>query len=358
MRRRHEASAAFDATVPPDDAARVQERRLSSRPRGSVTESPAGRAPERSASKARAAVAAVFYGLVIAVLAWYLSRIDFRALFRLDLGEGYLLAALLVGCAQRFMLPAVWVLMLRSLGQPVRNYPGYNAVYAKGWIGRYLPGKVAMVAVRVYLAETLGASRAAIAVSSIAELGTQMLVALVAGLVGLTFVPGNVPVLEQVRPLAWIAGGVLVLLLWPPFFNAVVRTATRFLRRAPEGVPAVGARTLVWAGAGYALVSLVTGAHAVLVAAAVDPVVLGHPVFVWGAFHLAGGLGMVLLFAPSGLGAREGVYLALLSMLLAPEAAIAVVVLSRLLDVLVDVAFYGLSHLWQRVKRANATAAD
>lgn len=304
--------------------------------------------PQRPRPAARTAVAATFYAVVICALAWFLGRLDYGVLLSLDLGEGYLLAALFAGCLHRFMLPGVWVLMLRSLGQQVRHYPSYNAVYAKGWIGRYLPGKVAMVAVRVYLADQLGASRAAVAVSSIAELGTQMLVALLAGMVGLAFVPEGVPLLDRARPVAWIVGGAVALALWPPFFNAVARVGTRLLRRSTEGVPAVGARTLARAFLGYAVASVVLGAQALLVAAAVDPAALAYPVFVWGALHLAVGLGMALIIAPAGLGARDAVYLGLLSLVLAPEAAVAAVVLTRLLDVVVDIAFYVGSSIWHR----------
>ncbi len=313
--------------------------------------------PAQRAPASRRILAAVFYAVVAGVLGWYLSRLDYAVLGRLELGWGYLAAALCVGCAQRFLLPVIWVLMLRSLGQRVRQYASYNAIYARGWIGRYLPGKVAMVAVRVYLAETVGASRAAIAVSSVAELGAQLLVAVIIGLVGLAFLPEDVPVLEEVRPVAWVLGGVLVLVLWPPFFNAVSRVGMRLLRRGGE-VPAVGARTLGWAAAGYAAVSLVNGLHAVLVAAAVDPAAFDHAFFIWGAIHLAGALGMALLFAPSGIGAREGVYLGLLVTFLSPEAALAVAVLSRLMDVAADAVFYALSLLFERWSRRRAHSSS
>lgn len=305
----------------------------------------------RPRSLARRLVALAFYGAVAAALVWYLRQLDYAALARIEIDWSWLAAAAFVGCAHRFMQPVVWALMLRSLGHRVTHYATYNSVYAKGWVGRYLPGKVSMVAVRVYLAETLGASRIVIGIAGVAEIGVQILVGLSAGLVGITFMPTDIPALAELEPLAWAAAGVLALVLFPPVFNGALRAGMRLLRRSDQAPPAVGPRTLVSACAGYGAASLLAGLHAVLVAAAIDPVAFEHPIFLWGAIHLAASLGMLVVVAPSGLGAREGVYLALCTAVFAPEAALGIVVLSRLMDLVVDALFYIASVAWERLSR-------
>ena len=116
-------------------------------------------------------------------------------------------------------------------------------------------------------------------------------------------------------------------------------------------LPQVGATTLGWAVAGVTLASVATGGFAVFLAAAVDPVALNDPLFIWGTYCLAGALGMAFVFTPSGLGAREAVQLPLFSLVFSPEVALAVVVISRLAEVVLDVLFYSVSALIARASR-------
>ncbi len=311
---------------------------------------PEGRAKP---STARRVVTLVFYGLVLALLGAYLARIDFGALLQVRPSWGWFALALAVGLGQRMLIPLVWVLIVRDLGVVIRNYPAYNFVYAKAWLGRYVPGKVAMVAARVYFAEELGASRSVIAVSSIAEIGAQLLVTAAVGLLGVASVAESVEVIAPYRPIAYGMVAVLALLLWPPVFNGAMRVAFRLLRRPVAGQPRVGASTLAWAVAGFAVVSAATGALAVLLAAAVDASAFDHALFVWGTYSLAGALGMAFVLAPSGLGAREAVQLPLFGLVFSPEAAVAIVILSRLAEVAIDALFYGTGVAWERWARSR-----
>ena len=65
--------------------------------------------------------------------------------------------------------------------------------------------------------------------------------------------------------------------------------------------------------------------------------------FVFATFTFAGAVGMLAVFAPSGLGVREGVQLLLLSRIMPTETAVALAVLGRLWSTAIDVAFYALT---------------
>lgn len=315
---------------------------------------PVGEPPGGAPRSARRYVTVGFYALVAALLVGFLLRIDLAALVDLQLGWGYLAAAVAVGLGQRMLLPLVWVWIVRELGVVVRDYPAYYFVYAKAWLGRYLPGKVAMVAARVYFAEELGATRSVMVVSSMAEIGAQLLVGGAVGLLGVASLAGSVPLLEAHRSIALIALALLSLFLLPPVFNGAMRLAFRILRRPLGDHPDVRGTTMARALGGMLLFSGATGALALLTGAAVDSAVLDHPVFVWGTYSLAITLGMAFVFTPSGIGAREAVQLPLLTLVVSPEAALAIVVLSRLVEVVIDGLFYGSCALWARSRRPRA----
>ncbi len=308
--------------------------------------------PRASRSRWKTAITVAFYLLVGVLLTVYLLGLDYSSLARIRLGWAYLALALAVGMVQRLLVPLTWVLIVRSLGVEVRNYPAYNFVYAKAWLGRYLPGKVAMVAARVYFADKLGASRSVIAVSSVAEIGAQLLVGCVVGLVGVASIGASVDVIAPFLPFAYGLIALMAVMLFPPVFNTVFGLLLRMFGRSLEGRPRVGARTLAWAVSGFAVVSIATGALAVLLAAAVDPSAFDQPLFVWGTYSLAGALGMAFVFAPSGIGAREAVHLPLLTLVFSNEAALAIVLLSRLMETALDGLFYGVSALWARLRRS------
>jgi uncharacterized membrane protein YbhN (UPF0104 family) len=301
------------------------------------------------ASWVRRAIPWVFYAVVIALLVVYVARLDFASLASIRIGWHYLALALVVGLGQRLLIPLVWVLMLRSLGVSVRRYASFNFVYAKAWLGRYVPGKVAMVAARVYFADELGASRSVIAVSSLAEIGAQLFVTGVVGLLGVASFAGSSDAIAPYLPITYglIAG--LGVFVWPPVFNAAMRLLFKIVRRPTADMPRVSARTLAWAVGGFLVVSAMTGVLAVLLAGSVDPVALDHAFFVWGAYSLAGVLGMAFVFTPSGIGAREAIQLPLFALVVSPEAAVAIALVSRVAELAIDGLFYGVSALWSRL---------
>lgn len=301
------------------------------------------------ASWMRRAITWAFYAAVAAVLVVYVARIDFASLASIRIGWHYLALALVAGLGQRLLIPLVWVLMLRSLGVKVRRYASFNFVYAKAWLGRYVPGKVAMVAARVYFADELGASRSVIAISSVAEIGAYLFVTGAISLLGVASIAGSNDAIAPYLPLTYAFIAALAVLLWPPIFNGLMRLLFKLFRRPTADMPLVTARTLAWAVAGFLVVSVITGVLAVLLAASVDPVAFDHAFFVWGAYSLASVLGMAFVFTPSGIGAREAIQLPLFALVVSPEAAVAIALVSRVAELAADALFYGVSALWSRL---------
>ncbi len=64
-----------------------------------------------------------------------------------------------------------------------------------------------------------------------------------------------------------------------------------------------------------------------------------------GAASLAGAASMLAIFAPSGIGVREGIQLVLFSLIMPKELALAVTIITRLWSVGMDFVFFGLSRL-------------
>jgi len=285
----------------------------------------------------RRAAGVLFYAAALVFLVSYLGSLEWHTMARTRIGWGYLALGVLAGALHRFYLPLVWFLIVRDMGAGDVGYREYNSLYAKAWLGRYVPGKVAMVAARTYFAERMGVSRSVLFVCTFIEMGVQIVVSTAGGLIGIASLGEGLGAIAEYRRLAYGLVLVLFVALLPPVLSALLRAACRILERArvvapPSVRPGTVLKTVFGSIVGAALLAVYVN----LIVAAVDVTAARHPLFVWGAYSLAGALGTVAFFAPSGLGVREAVLLPLLALVVTKETALAMVVLARLAELVID----------------------
>jgi uncharacterized membrane protein YbhN (UPF0104 family) len=149
-----------------------------------------------------------------------------------------------------------------------------------------------------------------------------------------------------------LLGIIIIATLSPPIFNRLLALGFRLFkkRRAPAELH-VNGKAVIRAFSLYAIGTFIQGLSGFFIVRALAPQAGLHDlIFIIGAFNLAGVIGIIAIFAPSGLGVREGVLLLLLSLIMPKELALVVVVASRLWSALVDVLFYLLSELFYRIK--------
>jgi hypothetical protein len=191
--------------------------------------------------------------------------------------------------------------------------------------------------------------RTRMAVSFGVSLALSILVALTIGLPTL-FTGGQ----NWLVAVAGIAIGAPLLLV-PPVLNAVISGCLRLLRRPPLEHP-LSARTLWGAVLLYAAAWVAYGLHVwVLVVDVGGSPLAALPVSV-GAYAVAATLGVLFIVAPAGAGVREVLLVIGLGPVLGTAAATAVVVVSRLLVTLADVAAAGLSAFGYQRHKARERA--
>ena len=284
------------------------------------------RRPLRALLQAAFVAAVVWFGGAMVARQWgEVSAL--RASLRTDWAG--VLAASLAVLASYAVLIATWRGTVRAWGE---RLPAGEA--ARIWfisnLGRYVPGKVWQIGAMGVMAKQAG-------VAPEAAVGSALVVSLVHLLVGFAvvavaggsllrhYVPAGSP-LPAV--LAALSAGVLAapwLLPW------VARTASRLTGRT-FAVPALPPRAIWLAAAGSAVAWLLQGLGFHLLGAAVLGHATGDAASSVAVYTLSYQLGFVALFAPGGIGVREGTLHALLvtaGLATAPEATLLVVV-SRL----------------------------
>src|SRR5690348_13465250 len=93
----------------------------------------------------------VFYALLLIFLALYLRSIDFSQLAHLQLNWWYLGLASVLALTKNFVGTFTWFVILRSLGaRDLHLQRPLVYVYAKAWLGRYIPGTAPWILGKIY----------------------------------------------------------------------------------------------------------------------------------------------------------------------------------------------------------------
>jgi len=238
-----------------------------------------------------------------------------------------LLSAAVVGLMYAVLIVA-WRIMLAAWGQRLGGWEAAR-IWTVSSLGKYLPGKVWAIAGMAVMSQRAGvapwAATGSAVVLQVLAIGTG---AALAGLSG-------AGALEAAHPgarvaLALIVAGALLgvgLLLWPPLLQRLLRFAAP--GSAAERVPSaggigfgIGANLIAWVGYGTALWLLARGLLPGVRLAWLPAIA------VFAASYLAG---FLALFAPGGIGVREGLFILMLQQPHGIGAATALARASRLL---------------------------
>lgn len=229
----------------------------------------------------------------------------------------------------------IWGRMVRDLGGPALPARDAIQIYMVANLGRYVPGKLWQIAGLALLARAHGvpapvATAAAVVGQAVAFAGA-MLIALLA----FSSAP---PALASWTPLAGACTlAVVAIVTIPGIFRRLMRLWIRWVpgERPAENLPVGAVEGLRW----LALYTLNWGGYALSFWLLVHGLSLpGSPLDVGPAFAAAYVLGYVALFAPAGLGVREGSLVSFLAPIVGPGGAALVAVIARVWTTAVEVA--------------------
>jgi glycosyltransferase 2 family protein len=219
-----------------------------------------------------------------------------------------------------------WMWILREWGVRL-NYPAALRAEMISMLAKYIPGGVWTPAARVVAARRAGVTDAALVTSSmLLEAGLSAVAGVIIFVLGLAFVDD---VKAPLAPLI-VFGVVIGILVQPRVFRPL---AHKVLRRFGyrQDLPNMRARTLTGLLVFYAGTWIVGGVALWLMLRSVG----AHPeaasiVFLGGVSAVGAIVAVLVVFAPSGLGAREASMYGLMLAVATPGQALGAVALNRL----------------------------
>ncbi|AQZ61731.1 hypothetical protein BKM31_09835 [[Actinomadura] parvosata subsp. kistnae] len=282
------------------------------------------------------AVAAVFTVAVVAAIGWSLSRLDWsvvgvlftrRAAGEMSLLLGCSLLASVAGLSLGFL---AWRVVLLELGPPVGE-PRVVRVFFIGFLSKYLPGRVPGMLATAKVATSNGITFGRLMTTAALVMSLVLLSGFTVGLLAGVQLLG--------AQAAWLAGAavlIAVVLVRPQLVNRGAALLLRLLRR-PAAAKAASVRGVRLAIVWQSLSWTVTGLHVWPLAVAMSASPSRSLMVCVGAFTLATSLGIAAVFIPDGIGVREAVLTAALTLVLPAPAAAVVALASRLVSTVGEV---------------------
>ncbi|GLI26091.1 hypothetical protein ARHIZOSPH14_03330 [Agromyces rhizosphaerae] len=255
--------------------------------------------------------------------------------------------ATLVFAAAVLVTGLLWGRLLRRLDGTRITRTEAMAVQSLSWLLKYIPGQVGSVVNKVLWAGKRGISRTVVIISFVYENVLLQLASIIPSVLILllalgTDLFGENPATLLLPLLALIPLG---LVMWKPFFHRVVNVAAR--RALKSEVPVeyfLSTPQTLASLAEFLLPRLLNAVGFVILAATVTEVTPAEWLPFGAAYVLAGAIGILAFFVPSGLGVREAIIVLILSQYTTTAQAIVISLLARLLSTIGD-AVVALAYL-------------
>ena len=218
-------------------------------------------------------------------------------------------------------------------------------------LGKYLPGKVWLLLSRFSCYESKGKSKKSISVA----LYFEMVTVLMAG--GFIFLASLIFFGEIWPFYSWRHSGWSILLfllglvsLHPSVLQKILNWVLVKFDREPLSL-SISYRDVLWIVMVCIAAWMIGGIGFYLFVDSIYPVVPQYILFLTGALAISSTLGLIAIFAPGGLGVREGALVYLLSFMMATPVAAIISILTRIWMTLIEIGLIGMIYLLEQLQK-------
>lgn len=321
--------------------------RVSEVPRKGKVEKPLSEAPEWGKKEILRACKAVFGVLAAVFLVWYFWKNwqGFSAtLHSVDIGIFVL--SMLFYFVYKFTLASLWHYITKINGCSIK-YEKAVTGYLYSILGKYIPGKVFMLAARLTYYKEENAPLSKVTVCFFIENICTLLGAAMLFIISLFFFPNEL--LESYKWITIVLIAAFFVCIHPGIINFLLRIVGKLFRKdlqIPMKYPQMLGIVLM-----FIANWLIVGAGFFMLVQSIYPdILMSQALFCAGVWGISAIMGILAVFAPSGIGVREGIIIVGL-MLVMPESEAAVIsVVSRLWQTIPELILVALAFLWSRAR--------
>ena len=261
-----------------------------------------------------------------------------------------LLLSTLIFVLSYFVQIWAWYLITLKLGIAVPIYETLESWFYSQ-LGKYLPGKVWLLLGRFYFYESKGKSKKIISIALYFETVTLLMAAGLLFLVSLFFFEEMK--LDLVKGSFWWLSLLFLSIfvsLHPRILQKTFNGFLRYFKKEPLSLSISYFDTL-WILFVCVLAWVVGGIGFYFFVDSVFPAFPHQVLFLTGSLAFSSVLGLIAIFAPSGLGVREGALVYFLSFIMPGSVAVIISVLTRIWMTLIEIGLIGVVYLLSKIRK-------
>lgn len=292
-------------------------------------------------------IKAAFLVLVAIFLVRYFQKnIDDIKNLDFHINWGVFAASMLFYFLYKISLAFLWH-YITWLNHAAIDWPQAITSYLYSILGKYIPGKVFMLAARVPGYERKGVPIRKVTICFFLENMCTLLGAAFLFLISLFFFPNDL-----LKDYMWLTIGFVILFfifIHPKILNFFLRFIGKWMKKDDMEIPFSYGKML-----GLVLLFIgnwvVVGMGFYMLVCSIYPIPFSEMLYVGGVFGLSAIIGILSIFAPSGIGVREGVMIAGLLFIMPQEYAVIISVVSRLWATVAELMLILLAFVIQKIK--------
>jgi uncharacterized membrane protein YbhN (UPF0104 family) len=295
-------------------------------------------------------VKAVFLILVLYFLWKYIKgNIDDLKQVKFTIDIGLLLLSVLIFVVYKVNLCLLWHLITIKNNGAISLQKAFVSWFYS-LLGKYIPGKVFFLGARLYYYHQEGVSKKNITFCFLLENICTLLGAAFLFIVSLLFIPN--PVLQQYRLAVLLLLAAFFIGVHPAVLDWVLNLPLRLLKKKTMKLE-IRYRDILQLVLLFIINWLIVGIGFYVLVHSFYPIELKFIFYVSGAFGLSIIIGILSLFAPSGIGVREGVMIFALSLIMPESAAVVVSIISRLWMTFTELFLVAVVFIYAKLKRIS-----
>ncbi len=222
--------------------------------------------------------------------------------------------------------------------------------YLYSILGKYIPGKVFMLAARIPAYEEKDVPMRKVTICFFIENICTLLGAAFLFLISLLFFPNDL--LKNYMWVTIILVALFFICINPKIINFFLKKLGKLIKKEDLEIP-MTYRQMVNVVILFIGNWLIVGAGFYMLVCSIYPLPISQLLFAGGIFGLSAIIGIISIFAPSGIGVREGILIAGLILLMPDEYAVIISIVSRLWATIAELILIFIAFIVDRVVKSK-----
>ncbi len=243
----------------------------------------------------------------------------------------------------------IWFYLARSFGIKSSFLSAANA-WSLSQLGKYVPGKIGLLLIRMDVYK--GASKRSMVVATGVEFITTITASCIFVLVSIAFIPERIS-FSSIRWIALTMASFFLIILYPPLLKKITNYALGIIKREPlDNLPSYPFLLLL---VGLNMLGIIPyGLGLFFAFNCFHPLGWNYFLVVTGVYYAAALLGVAAIFAPAGIGVREGIIFLILPALIPKPVVIFATILTRIIITFSEIFLASFFFLIDRYARKSS----